>query len=80
MISPRSPGSWLTVGKLVEPFVGMGCYYEVVPGAVTSDEGEALKVRYLLNPENQRYVAIVDWTTTISCLSRRSKVGSGAYF
>ncbi|HUG63230.1 MAG TPA: hypothetical protein VMP03_15390 [Methylomirabilota bacterium] len=44
----------------MELFVAMGCECRFVPEPIDTPDGERMTVRYLLNPENGRYVAIVD--------------------
>ena len=41
-------------------FIQMGCELRVAEGDVVSDGGEVLNFRYLFNPENKAFVAIVD--------------------
>lgn len=58
---PVGPWPWLTVGKLRQLFVAMGCEYRELDGLVVADDGTTRKVRLLLNPETDGVVAFSNY-------------------
>jgi hypothetical protein len=59
MAQPVGGHRWLTVGKLIELFVAMGCELHELSGKLHGPMGSH-RVRFLYNPEADDFVSLSD--------------------
>jgi hypothetical protein len=55
----RVDGPWLSVRKLIELFVGMGCELHEIPGQLV-EPGVRRNIRYLYSPDANDFVSLRD--------------------
>lgn len=58
-MAKRSATFWL-VGDVVDLFVQMGCVHHTAEQIVESSDGDCFGLSYLINPENNNFVPILD--------------------
>ena len=59
-MTPRRLTTFWKVRSVLALFIQMGCELRTVEEDAAAMEGDVRNVRYLLNPENGQFVAIVD--------------------